>query len=407
VTEKVLDDCLQEELGEYQIIARRYDGWDAVVRVLLALDENHHDFLMRLLERLAAISHDYIDDLGGLYNVLTAEEMVESDAAAERADRRARVGFVAPTDATAFLGLATRENLDEIIAQNKRDPISRAYFREFDRKAARRTTKADEEGSEETSADLKAAAVRLLEAVEQHEHLGGDKRHSFLLAAHEKESAGDQMRFTAALVQLAHRNLELHEKRMEELAYLANLLVAGAQLQRRRFRSIEAARAVVAICNLGLDYLLSDNVGPVSGAKIAEHACSMLSNYSADILFRVGWNLLFRDVLRRTEKTILRLLDHAPADIALRCDLESLRRELKVASAHGAVWRVRDELDSLLGILDAEQIESLKGLLSQCPVLTALLLDNQGGAVKPSVAFIATISEIERVKRFLTQLSTG
>src|SRR5207237_9629511 len=44
-----------------------------------------------------------------------------------------------------------------------------------------------------------------------------------------------------------------HSTRLEELAYLANTLVAGCSLQDRPFTEREAADAAVAVCNLGLE----------------------------------------------------------------------------------------------------------------------------------------------------------
>ena len=51
LVEKALDSVLYVELGEYHVIARRHDGWDAFVTLLLALDKRDHETLVRLLER--------------------------------------------------------------------------------------------------------------------------------------------------------------------------------------------------------------------------------------------------------------------------------------------------------------------------------------------------------------------
>ncbi|MDB4997569.1 MAG: hypothetical protein JWM74_5001 [Myxococcaceae bacterium] len=105
-SEKALSNCLSEEVSEYQLIARNHEGWDDVLAAILALDRDHHDYLRGLLERCAALSTEYIEDNGGLYDVLTSEQMLEADVAAEREDRRAEEGHVAPSSAAAFLKLA-------------------------------------------------------------------------------------------------------------------------------------------------------------------------------------------------------------------------------------------------------------------------------------------------------------
>ena len=68
------------------------------------------------------MSGGYIEENGGLYEVLTSEEMLEADVAGERADRRASAGHVAPADAAAFLAMDGDDP--------SRDAITRAYFRD-------------------------------------------------------------------------------------------------------------------------------------------------------------------------------------------------------------------------------------------------------------------------------------
>ena len=70
------------------------------------------------------MSTEYISGQGGLFQVLTADEMLDSDVAAARDDRRVAEGFVSPADARAFLELARRGG-----GGDARDPITRAYFR--------------------------------------------------------------------------------------------------------------------------------------------------------------------------------------------------------------------------------------------------------------------------------------
>ncbi|HEX2661173.1 MAG TPA: DUF6178 family protein, partial [Polyangia bacterium] len=50
--EKVVEDCPYLELGDYCVIGRRWDSWDAISAVLTALDERHSHSLQPMLERL-------------------------------------------------------------------------------------------------------------------------------------------------------------------------------------------------------------------------------------------------------------------------------------------------------------------------------------------------------------------
>jgi hypothetical protein len=130
--EKVVEDSPYLELGDYCVIARRHDGWDAITAVLTALDERHSNSLQRILERLWRVTSEYIYGQGGLYAVLTSEEMLEADAAAEREDRRARSGFVAASSARSFLSLQRTDDVASLLSAPSRDPITRAFFREYE-----------------------------------------------------------------------------------------------------------------------------------------------------------------------------------------------------------------------------------------------------------------------------------
>jgi Family of unknown function (DUF6178) len=124
--EKALSNCLSEEIDRYQLVARRHDGWDTVLAAVLALDRDHHQLLGRILERLGAMTAEHVDREGGLCSALTSEEMLEADVAADREDRRAELGYVAPSDASAFLKLARQPLIEP---PTEHDAVTRAYFR--------------------------------------------------------------------------------------------------------------------------------------------------------------------------------------------------------------------------------------------------------------------------------------
>ena len=81
-----------EEWEEFRLVARDPDVWEDVWNALLSLDRDHHDRLRAILERCCEMSTEYISGQGGLFQVLTADEMLESDVAAAREDRRAEEG---------------------------------------------------------------------------------------------------------------------------------------------------------------------------------------------------------------------------------------------------------------------------------------------------------------------------
>ncbi len=251
--EKALESAAHEEWEEFRLIAREGAGWDDLWHALAALDRDHHALLRRILERCAAMSSEWIDDNGGLYAVLTSDEMLEVDVRAARDDRRAAKGFVASSDARAFLELASRGD------PAPRDAITRAYFRELAPEPAARVAF---RRAEPTS--------RLTKLIEQ-----ASPRRSAALAPRRSRL------LDGALAALFVNAPEQHAERLEELAYLANVLAAAAPPD-QPLRPVEALEAAIAITNLGLELASGDERAPER----------VLATTHADQLFRKAWQAL-------------------------------------------------------------------------------------------------------------------
>jgi hypothetical protein len=259
--EKALSNCLSEDIEEYQLVARRPDGWDTVLAAVLALDRDHHELLARVLERLCAMTAEHVDREGGLHRALTAEEMLEVDVSADREERRAELGYVAPADARAFLKLA-KDPLTELPTEH--DQVTRAYFRGLGRLTRPASPSAP-------TAEPSGLARVLLEAGvvtrDVPPRLGAGARtprEPLLLRAMRSLAESDAAAFAA---------------RSEELAYLANTLVAGASLEGRRYRPAEAVQKVIEVCSRGLE------LASKKGAAIA-----VLQQHPAEGLFRLAWS---------------------------------------------------------------------------------------------------------------------
>lgn len=234
-TEKALASAMTYDLDRYTLVSRAHEGWDSILTVLLALDRDHNDYLHRLLERCCDASSRLIEETDGLHEVLTSAEMLASDVAADREDRRAAEGYVSPAAAAAFLKHAEQTPLEELIAATGDDPITRAYFR------AVRDTPVSTEGS----------LVELLRSAD------------VLPPAPRAIGTGASTPLKDAIAALSP---ELQAARMEELAYLANVLLSA-----RGMRRVEAAETAVSIANLGLEHLRDPTTNAVK-------------------LFRVGWH---------------------------------------------------------------------------------------------------------------------
>ena len=74
LVDKALESSLCHELDRFLLIARRPESWDALLSVLVALDESHHELLTSLLERCCHLAAEHIEDDGASTGALLARE---------------------------------------------------------------------------------------------------------------------------------------------------------------------------------------------------------------------------------------------------------------------------------------------------------------------------------------------
>lgn len=213
--EKALDSCTCEEWEEFRLISRDEFTWDEVSQALLALDRDHHQLLRRILERCAAMSFEWIEGNGGLYSVLTSDEMLEGDLG-------------------SLLRLLERAN----VLESTHHP-------------------------------------QLVEAPRRQGKSG----------AIVKTSAPFERLLDGALATLRDSDPRAYQERMDELAFLTNVLVAAPQRQTERLRPIQALERALAVVDRGLALELVTEKG-ASADERREAALSVLRKVSADWLFR-------------------------------------------------------------------------------------------------------------------------
>jgi hypothetical protein len=293
--ERALDNAAFEEWEELRVIAREPDAWDDVWSALMALDRDHHERLRQILERCCEMTLEYISGQGGLYQVLTADEMLDSDVAAARDDRRSAEGFVSPADARAFLELARRGP-----AGDERDAITRAYFRRLEATtiadAPRRGAGAARDGGKRLATAAAAAAdVQDLAALLREAQVIAPAAAQPLaaLTAPEVETAGRaatpaQTHLVAPLFEQAMRDLRERDPdrfaaRAREVGFLVNVWIAGGAHEGRRPAPADALEMVLKTCEAGLRAQLAP--APITPAA----ALSVLGRTPADALFRSGF----------------------------------------------------------------------------------------------------------------------
>lgn len=379
VPPRMLEDGAAREIGGYLIAPRRDDSWDAIAAVMLALDSEHGEYFHRVMQGCRRLSNSS-PEADGLDDLLNDHEQLMFDLAVEREQRRERQGFVTPAQARAFLQMSRQIDLKQH-AEPSGHPIATAYFRGIDRLTV------------ESESALAAVVDMLIDSGV----LLPESPRALLTGRVDQPSRLTQIRKHMQFV--GDRHHDLHSVRSQELAYLANALVAGCSIQGRPFTAQEASEAVVAVCNLGLE-----NIG--TGAALPE---DFLVAYDLVRVFRIGWTTLHKEVCLYAAECLISVLT------SLRCDdreiqtgLDTLRTEMERHWRMGAPWHAHEHLDVMM-TLDSPSWAAMLGLTSECPVMHAAIAASRDGRVRTIDAsafeFISDNSQIASVHAFMDSLS--
>ena len=303
IADKVLESTLNQEFGSFLVIARHPSRWEAILTILAELNELDYAMLSRLLERCCRISWEYIEDNGGLFDVLSADEMLEADMAADREARRESHGFVSASAATNFLHMTRTTAVKKIVAAGTQDPAVRAYYRAVGAHtdpapAPRRDTgPAKKIPSGHTDSNV----VRFLQTLQAAEVLPAS---DLLKLSYTGESEDQHPPLMHAMRLINRTDPALYAQRLMEIADLSNILISGCGFQGRAFRPGEAAEAALSTCNLGGAHLLGDEAAPSVNAMAA-----LLRKQPLVKLFQVGWKVLNDQVVRYSAKAVVTFCD--------------------------------------------------------------------------------------------------
>jgi hypothetical protein len=450
-----LDDALTFDMGGYLLVARRADSWEAIIEVLLALADGHRQYFGRVMSGCRTLSNSG-REIDGLDDLFAEDDQAMFDLAVDREGRREKQGYVPPAQARAFLEMA-RELRPRSDSMQSSNPLSSAYFRALEERpnvdpepellaAPSQALPASEDIGEAVAAVFDV----LLEAgvLEQAPRalLGGSEAHAPRLD-----------RIQAHMQFVLDHDQAAYSTRNQELAYLANTLMAGCSIQGRPFTAQEASDAAVAVCNLGLENLGLENWGlenwglencglenwglencgledsrsenrglenrglETSGldnfenrqpGSLAANAASLSGSFLIDhdlvSVFQVGWAVLHRKVCMFAAEQLISVLTRIQCDDSeIQIWLDGLRIELSKHWRARAPWRSRDKLD-VIAILDMPSLAVLLALIDECPVLhtgVSASRDSRPLSVSPSdFEFISENSQIAAVREFMRSL---
>jgi hypothetical protein len=373
------------EVGGYVIQARRPSAWDTIVDLLAFLQAEHADYFQRLMRSCVRLSNG-TREADGFHTLLDDREQDVFDLASDRETRREQQGYVTPAQARAFMQAARHVHLDH--ARPPHSPLARAYFRGLEPTSGAHGDAPDRASdllSDSQARDSPPAApAAMAEVMEVLRDAGvlTDEPRALLLPAGDNTSP-------LALIQ---DYVASHPASREELAYLANAIIAGCSIQARSFAPQEASNAALAICNLGLE-----------AWPRQWNDCDLVA------AFQVGWTTLHREVsMYAAERLTALIADIRCHDRDIQMRLHGLRRVLVQCIRDATPWHARDALEVIV-MLDAPCWAALVALTDECPVLHAAIRPSgdRTRAISPSdYAFISQNSHITIVREFMDSLAT-
>ena len=403
--DKVLESTLSQEFDGYLVIAKSDLHWDAIQALFVELNELDGTSLYRLLERCCRVSCEYIEDNGGLFDVLTSEEMLESDLAADRETRREEKGFVMPSDALYFLNMARVTGLGEILRAKRPDPVTRAYFNSQSGKESPvgRPSKDGRSARQASSEPAKSKTARFLQTLQAAKILPApyQKRLDHLGA-----SPDPQLTLVNAMRILKRTQPPVYEKRLMELTYLSNILISGCEFKGRTFRPVEAAQAAASVCNLGGEYLSGTRAGKDDNPPVSIMA-DLLAKQRLVKFFQLGWKILNDAVILHSAMALLKYFDRRrdeSQDPKRAREMGEMADILKTHVSSGRPWEFSDQLDQLHACFDSETIVALTALLQSYPTLSEVICRKGRHPISPH---ICSHGHIGTIRQFLISTLGG
>jgi hypothetical protein len=403
------DDRQRSDIGGYAVVAKRTEWLDTIVAVLIALeaaDRRSFDRVMRGCRRLSSSK----PEVDGLDALLGDADQGMFDLAVVRERRREEMGYVTPAEGRAFLE-SSRRVAFERDAPPAADPICTAYLRAAglsDATSVNRDVSVVPESSSSIASEQSAAALAAVVGALHEAGVLPERPRALLPGSPDEPQRCARLAEHLEFVHDAdHRAASL---RAQELAFLANALVAGCSVQGRRLTTKEAFDAAAAACNLGLEnwprrWLARSAPGAIEAA--AALPADFLVNHDLVTVFQVGWTMLHQNVVMYAAEHLLTTLRTlASNDRETQMGLTALRREMTRQCRAGTPWRGRDALD-VIAILDMPAWAALLGLIDELPVMLPNVASGPSRAhsLSPSAfVYISTNREIASVHEFMRSL---
>lgn len=103
--EKIIESRLTFEIDNYILFGKTEQSWDIFISLITSMDTHYHSFLYEILDKCFIFLSQEAATEEDLYEILSDEEQLIDDVAYEREKRRESQGFVTPATARSFLKL--------------------------------------------------------------------------------------------------------------------------------------------------------------------------------------------------------------------------------------------------------------------------------------------------------------
>lgn len=385
-----LDDSSCCEVAGYVILPKRDAFLSAITSVLNALADAHATYFNQLMQTCCRWSNSR-PEIDALEDLPAADEQAMFDMAFDREARRDPQGYVTPAQARAFLQTSRQLDLRQRSVP-LRDPLTHGYFRDNDHT----------QPAAEAPAEALASAEAIATLVDLLREAGVMPRTSQPLLEGSQQRPRRLARVQDHLRFVHDRDPVAYAARNAELAYLANVIAAGATIQSRPVTGEEASNAVVAVCSLGLENW------PKQWLAGHERPENFLVHHDLVTAFQVGWTVLHEDVCMYAADELLRVLPSLHSvDGDVHNALRALRVRLMKHWRAGSPWHARDALD-VIAILDTPSWAALLSLIDQLPTMHAALDAVLSGTTRQVDAsafdFISENAQIQQIREFMQRL---
>ena len=391
------------EVGGYLVRGITAHAWDAIIALLLALEADHprrFHAVMRACRRLS----NSTPEIDGLDDLLMEPEQLLHDVALDREHRRSKQGYSTPADARAFL-LMARQRQRPSHGEPSVNPLVAAYFRTVNDPVA----SGDDAARDLPQHALTPSAPAVADMLDTLSKAGLPPQRPRALLEGTSAQPSRLAGIRRLIEYVRDSDDTLYLARSQELAFLANSLVAGCSIQSRSFTPQEASDAAAGVCNLGLEHPARWPDCQATSAADLDVALpdAFLIDHDLVSAFEVGWAVLHEDVSMFVAGQLLAALSLLRcSDADIQEGLDTLRIELTKQREAGTPWRAREALE-VIAMLDMPAWASVLGLLDECPVIPAALtatLEGRTGAVSATeFEFISTTSQLGRVREFMAR----